>query len=458
MTSSQPSRRHNISRIVSLSWPVFVGQAAVLLFTTVDTVMVGRYASSDLAAFSVGAAAYVAVFIGLMGVVMAIAPVVGQLFGAKQLQAAGQELHQAIWLALGLSAVGSLLLVFPDPFLRLAHASPDMAAKVRGYLLALAFSLPAALLFAAYRGFNTAVSRPKAVMFLQLGGLALKIPLTALFVFGLGPIPAMGVTGCGIATCLAMWAQLTGAGFVIHRDPFYRPFQLTGHGLHPPRWSAIKAQLRLGIPMGLSIGIEVTGFVFMAFFIARVSEVAVAGHQVATNVVAIMFMVAMALANGTSALVAQAIGSGDVQHARRLGWHGLELTAVVALTLGLLVLTFRAPIARLYSQDESVIAAALPLLGLVALFHFWDAIQIATAFILRAWKVATVPVLIYTACVWGIGLGGGYLLGFNVPGFIPPSLQGGTGYWTASTTGLATAGISLVLYLRWYMKQRMSQT
>jgi multidrug resistance protein, MATE family len=458
MTSSQPSKRHNLSRIVALSWPVFVGQAAVLLFTTVDTVMVGRYASSDLAAFSVGSAAYLAVFIGLMGVVMAIAPVVGQLFGAKRWVEAGLELHQAGWLALGLSTAGSLLLAFPDPFLQLAHASPEMAIKVRGYLLALAISLPAALLFAAYRGFNTAVGRPKAVMFLQLGGLALKIPLTAGFVFGLGPIPAMGVTGCGIATCLAMWAQLIGAWVVIRRDPFYQPFQLTGHGLRAPRWAAIQAQLRLGVPMGLSICIEITGFVFMAFFIARVSEVAVAGHQVAANVVGIMFMVALALANGTSALVAQAIGAGDVQQARRLGWHGLELTALVALTLGLFVLVFRAPIARLYSQDEAVIAAALPLLGFVAVFHFWDAIQIATAFILRAWKVATVPVLIYTACVWGIGLGGGYLLGFNVPGFIPQSLHGGIGYWTASTTGLATAGIALVLYLRWYMKQRLSET
>jgi multidrug resistance protein, MATE family len=229
-------------------------------------------------------------------------------------------------------------------------------------------------------------------------------------------------------------------------------------GSHPtgPVLSALSAhRTRLACT---SIGIEVTGFVFMAFFIARVSEVAVAGHQVATNVVAIMFMVAMALANGTSALVAQAIGSGDVQQARRLGCHGLELTALVALTLGLFVLVFRAPIARLYSQDEAVIAAALPLLGFVAVFHFWDAIQIATAFILRAWKVATVPVLIYTACVWDIGLGGGYLLGFNVPGFIPQALHGGIGYWTASTTGLATAGIALVLYLRWYMKQRLSET
>ena len=113
-----------------------------------------------------------------------------------------------MWLALALTLLGSTLLVFPYPFLALAQATPEVADKVRGYLLALAFSLPAALLFAAYRGFNTAVSRPKAVMALQLGGLALKVPLSALLVYGAGPVPSLGVTGCGIATAIAMWFQV----------------------------------------------------------------------------------------------------------------------------------------------------------------------------------------------------------------------------------------------------------
>jgi MATE family multidrug resistance protein len=448
------SWRADVARIVPIAWPVFVGQLAVLLFTTIDTVLVGRFASSDLAALSIGASAYITVFVGLMGVVLAVGPIVGQLFGARRLETAGEQLHQAVWVALGLSLLGSLLLAFPAPFLWLSKASPEMAAKVRGYLLALAFALPAALLFTAYRGFNIAVSRPKAVMVLQVGALALKLPLSALLVLGAGPLPALGVAGCGIATCIAMWAQVLVAWAVMRRDPFYAPFRIAGRGLAAPDWRAIGAQLRLGIPMGLSVAIEVTGFVFMAFFIARVSETAVAGHQVATNVVATLFMVSMALGNGTSTLVAQRIGAGDLADARRLGWHGLEFTALVALVLGCIVFVLREPITQLYTRDAAVMAAALPLLALVALFHLADAVQIAAAFILRAWRVATVPVLIYAASVWGVGLGGGWVLGFNVPGNVPPSMQGATGYWIASTAGLVIAGIGLALFLRWFTTRR----
>ena len=123
-----------------------------------------------------GGAAYITVFIGLMGVVLALGPIVGQLYGAKRLVAAGEQLHQAVWLAFGLTLIGSTVLIFPTPFLALSQATPEVAEKIRGYLWGLAFSLPAGLLFAAYRGFNNAVSRPKAVMLLQLGGLALKVP------------------------------------------------------------------------------------------------------------------------------------------------------------------------------------------------------------------------------------------------------------------------------------------
>ena len=171
---------HSVRRIVPLAWPVFVGQGggAGGAFGTIDTVLVARHSIADLAALAVGMAIYITVFVGLMGVVLAVSPIVGQLYGAKRLAEAGHQLHQSVWLAIGLSFLGSSLLAFPEPFLALARANPDVAHKVRGYLLTLAFSLPAALLFTVFRGFNTAVSRPKAVMALQVAGLGLKVPLS----------------------------------------------------------------------------------------------------------------------------------------------------------------------------------------------------------------------------------------------------------------------------------------
>ena len=132
--------------------------------------MAARYAPVDLAALAIGGAAYDTVFVGLMGAVLAIGPIAGQLFGAGRLHDCGSQLHQAVWLALGLSVIGCCVLLFPESFLAPSLASPAVAAKVRGHMTALAFALPAALVFTAFRGFNNAVSRPKIVMLLQLGG------------------------------------------------------------------------------------------------------------------------------------------------------------------------------------------------------------------------------------------------------------------------------------------------
>jgi multidrug resistance protein, MATE family len=450
-----PSFAASVCRLVPLAWPVFVGQVSVLAFSTVDTLLVARYASLDLAALAVGAAAYVTIFIGFMGVVLALSPIVGQLYGAGRHEAAGRQLHQAAWIALAFALLGSTLLVFPQPFLALAHATPEIEAKVRGYLLALAFSLPASLLFTVYRGFNTAVSRPKAVMALQLGGLALKVPLSTLLVFG-GPfgLPALGVVGCGVATCIAMWAQCLIALAVLRRDPFYAPFALRGRGLDAPDWRALAAQLRLGIPMGLSIVIEVTGFTFMAFFIARLGNTAVAGHQIAANLVALLFMMSMSIGNAASTLVAQAIGARDEADARRVGWHGLALGVAVATVLGGTVFLLRGPIVALYTGDPAVQTAALVLVVWLFLFHVGDAAQAVTAAVLRAWRVATVPLLIYAVAIWGVGLGGGYWLAFDLGAVSPRTMQGAPGFWAAAAGSLVLTALALGGFLAWMLRRQ----
>lgn len=460
------SLRDSFHRILPMAWPVLIGQLAVLGFSTVDTILVARFAANDLAALSIGMAVYITVFIGFMGMVLAISPVAGQLFGAGKLHAAGLQVHQAIWLALALALAGSTLLLFPGPFLALARTGPDVTMKVRGYLVALAFSLPASLLFTVYRGFNTAVSRPKAVMAIQVIGLALKIPLSALFIYGWTlPLPGglepwrvapMGVVGCGIATALVMWSQTLIAWVVLRRDPFYAQFGLHDKGFRAPNRTAILAQLRLGVPMGAAIMIEVTGFSSMAFLISRQSGEAVAGHQLAANLVSMMFMVPLALANGTATLVAQRVGANDLAEARRLGWHGVEIGVGLAAVLGALVYVLREPVLHIYTDNPTIIAATLPLLVWVWWFHVADAAQTMANFVLRSHRVTLMPLVFYATSLWGIGLGGGYWV--TTSSWAPPALQGAQGYWAMSTVGLVAAGVTLCGFLAWVHRQEAPAT
>jgi len=445
-------------RIGRLAWPVFVGQLAVLAFSTADTVMVARHTALDLAALAIGGATYITIFVGLMGIVLAIGPVAGQLFGARDLPGAGRQFQQAVWLSLLLAIPGCALLLMPQPFLALAHASPEVAERVRGYLGALAFALPPALMFTAFRGFNTAISRPATVMLLQLGALMAKLPLNAALIFGftLGPVevPALGAAGCGVATAIVMWLQLAAGWQVLRRDRFYADFGLRGHPFPPPDRASLAALLRLGIPMGGSILIEVTGFTFMAFFISRIGSTAVAGHQLAANLISLMFMLPLALANAAGTLVAQRIGAHDAADARRIGWHSLLIGMAIAAVLGSAVYLAREAVLGAYTRDAAIIAAAMPLLAWVAVFHVADAAQTIASFVLRAYRLATVPMLIYAFAIWGIGLGGGYVVAFNTLGTTPVALQGAVGFWSACTAGLVSAAVGLSAFLIWLWRQK----
>lgn len=447
---------NSAKRIAPLAWPVFIGQVAVLAFSTVDTMMAARAGPTDLAALAIGGAAYVTVFVGMMGIVLAISPIAGQLYGARHFEACGAQLHQAMWLALALSVPGCAVLLFPQPFLDLARASPEVSVKVRGHLAALAVALPPALLFTAFRGFNNAVSRPKIVMLLQLGALALKVPLSALFVFGAGPVPAFGAPGCGMATALCMLAQLGAVWVLLKRDPFYQRFHI-GDRLSPPHRASLLALVRLGVPMGGSIMIEVTGFTFMAFFISRLGATPVAGHQIAVNLVSLMFMMPLAIANASSTLVAQRIGAGDEPDAHRIGWHGVEIGVAIAAAMGSFVYLFREGIVGLYTRDAVIVAAAMPLLAWVAVFHIADAAQAVAGFVLRAYRIAVVPLVIYALAIWGVGLAGGYAVGFNLTGLTPPALQGAVGMWFAATSGLVVAATGMCGFLALMIRSRRRQ-
>ena len=104
---------------------------------------------------------------------------------------------------------------------------------------------------------------------------------------------------------------------------------------------------------------------------------------------------------------------------------------------GAAVLAAREAVVALYTRDGAVVAAALPLLAFVAVFHVADATQTIAAFVLRAWRIATLPLVINTAALWGVGLGGGYALAFGAQG------AGARGFWTAATVGLSLTALAL---------------
>ncbi|MDR5811926.1 MATE family efflux transporter [Caballeronia sp. LZ019] len=437
----------DVRKIASLAWPVLIGQLAVIAFGVIDTAMVGRFSATDLAALGLGSSVYISVYIGLTGILVALQPIAGQLFGAGRESEIGEETRQALWLAAALTVIGFVLLYFPEPLLSLAKAPPALHDRTVDYLRILSFGLPASLAFRVYSSLTNAVGKPRLVMFLQVGGLVLKFPLNTWFIFGGFGVPALGGPGCALASTLINWVLAVVGMTVLLKFEFFRPFGIFSRFT----WPVLRRQfalLRLGIPMGLSYLIEVTSYTFMALFISRFGTTTLAGHQIAGNLGAVLYMTPLAIGIASSTLVSQALGAQRFDDAASISRHGIAMACVLALVYGVVLIAARPHVIAAYTPDPNVIAAAMPLVLIIFFYHLCDALQITTAFILRAYKVTIVPTVIYAIALWGIGLGGGYLLGFDVGGAIPASLQGARGFWIANSLSLGVAGVGLFVYWR----------
>ncbi len=436
------------ARVASLAWPILIGQLAVIANGVIDTIMTARYSAIDLAALGLGASVYVSIFVGLSGVMQALSPTIAQLYGAKKFSAIGNETRQGVWLAIFLSLAGATALCFPQPLLGIAQASPELNEKVLHYLQLLALALPATLGFRVYASLNNAISRPRMVMLLQVSTLLLKIPLNALFIFGGLGLPAFGTPGCAIATAISAWLALIAGWLILRYQRFYQPFGLFGKRLGRPNWPALTALLKLGLPMGLSFLIEVTAFTFMALFIARLGSNTLAAHQVTANFGTVLYMLPLSIASATGTLVAQQIGAGQLAEARQMGKAGVRLGVLLSVSVGLLIWLMREQIIGLYTPDANVAAAAMPLFFFIAFYQLADSAQVGTAYVLRAYKIATIPTLMYAVALWGVGLGGGYLIGFDLIGVTPEVLKGAAGFWLGNSVSLALVAVALIWYLR----------
>lgn len=447
---------HYLKETLRQAWPVLVSAWASMAFAVIDTTMAGHASAADLQAMSLAVSIYLSIFIGLMGVVHALIPIIGQHFGAKQFKSVGQAWMQGVWLALGLSAAGATTLLFPDIWLTFSgDIDPTVMTKIRHYLYALMFAMPAALVFRTIYCLGTAVSRPKMVMSINLISIPIKALLNWMLMFGHLGAPAMGAAGAGLSTAIVSWLTLAMGLWILGKDRFFHQFQIR---LVKPRWPAQKELLRLGLPMGGSYLVEVCAFTFMALMVAREGMFVSGSHQIMANLAALCYMMPMAIGIAAASLTSQAIGAQDPFRAMLTGRAGFLLALGGALLTALILALFKPAILALYTADPKVTTLASQLLYILPFFHLFDAMQCINTYLLRAYKVAVIPLIMQIVALTGIGLIGGWLFGFGPAAgtfspvlntFIPQAPVGAATLWLMSGMGLA---VSAMLLRLWYWR------
>jgi multidrug resistance protein, MATE family len=431
-----PGSNSEVRPLLRLAIPIVVTQLGQMLLGTIDTVIAGRLSVRALDAVALGNVWQVGTMMPLVGVIMGLDPLVSQAHGAGRGEDAGLGLQRALLIAalLALALVGAWS--YTAEGLVLLGQDPELARLAAVFVGVQRFSVFGPL---AYGGLSVylvsrGVVRP-GILVMVLANLFNATAGWAL-TFGALGLPALGIHGLGLSTGLTRLLLLASLALITF-----------GFGLHEGAWTpwsarvfertALRRQLALGLPTGLTLALELWAFQFGTVVAGRIDHVALGAHAIALNLSALSFMVPLGFSIGTSARVGQLVGAGESERAQRAANTALKLIASYSSCAGLLFVVGRSWLPELYASDPEIIASAASVLPIAGAFQLVDGLQAAASGVLRGMGRPRETLLFNLLGYFALAIPLAYYTGLHTQLRL-------RGVWLGYAAGLAFVAVGLV--------------
>ena len=436
--------------MLSLAWPLVVAQLAQNLLHTTDVVLLGWLGPTHLAAGTLATTFLMPFLISAMGIVGAVAPLVAQARGARDIKSVRRVVRQGFWAAMLLSAVLIPIVLQIKPVYAMLGQDPVTTGMANEFMQIAAWSLFPALGIIALRSLLSAFDATRVILLITVAGVIVNALVAYTLIFGNFGFPRLELRGAGIATLtanLAMFALFL--GYVLRQRRFRR-FHLL-HRFWTPDWGRFAQIFRIGTPIGLTVLAETGLFTAAALMMGLLGTNEVAAHAIALQCASMAFMIPLGLGTAATVRVGIAFGRRDDEGIRKAGWMALAvgtgfmvLSCTLFLTAGpSLVSLFLDP--RVEGNAEAL-ALAGTFLVVAGIFQLADGAQVVAAHALRGLNDTAVPMLMAIFGYWLVGLPIAYGLGFWAE-------WRGTGIWIGLAAGLAF--VAVVLVARFAMRERL---
>jgi MATE family multidrug resistance protein len=427
-------RESELRAMFTLAVPLVLTELGWMAMGIVDTMFVGRVSADAIGAVSLGSIVFYSIAIFASGLLLGLDTLVSQSFGAGDLENCHHSLISGIWLSVFLipGVMGAVWLFVPA--MARFGINADVLRDTTPYMRALNWSAPPLLLFFCLRRYLQSIGIVRPILFTLVTANLVNAAGNWIFVFGNLGAPRLGAEGSGWSTCVSRLYMLAVMVLIVwRRDP--KAFVVSWQ----PDWRRIGILLKLGLPAAGQIGLETSVFATVTILIAKLSADILAGHQIAITVISTTFMVPLGISSAAAVRVGHAIGRRDPEGASRAGWTALALGAGVMSVAALVLLSFPHAIARLFTPQTAIIAAALPLLRVAAFFQLFDGLQITATGALRGAGDTRTPMLCHFAGYWILGLPLGAFLCFR-------EALGAVGLWMGLSAGLIVIGLILLWF------------
>ncbi|MEH7121587.1 MATE family efflux transporter, partial [Neobacillus vireti] len=432
--------KEKTKQIFVLLVPILITQLGMFSMVFFNTILSGRYSSSDLAGVAIGTSIWSPVFNGISGIFLAVSPIAAQRFGQKKHDEVATVVKNGIYLSIFIALIIIILGYFLlNPVLDFMKLTPRVQETAFDYLVGLSYGLLPLFIFNVLRSFIYALGKTRVIMVIMLLSLPINLVLNYVLIFGKFGFPELGGVGAGYATAITDWIFLGMTIFIIvKKDPF-SSFKIFSN-LKDFSWEQCKEILKIGVPMGLSVFFETTVFALVTILLSKFDVTTIAAYQSALNVVSFIYMIPISISTALTVLVGFEVGARRYKDAKQYSWLGVVIAVLIAIGTGLVVVAFRYQVAGLYSTEAAVINLTANFLIFALFFQISDAIQATAQAALRGYKDVNVAFIMTLIAYWLICLPTGYLLANFT------SLEA-RGYWIGLTIGLLAAGIALSLRL-----------
>lgn len=427
-----------LGRLLKLALPLVLTHTGQMVVQLVDSAMVGRVGTNELAAASFAGSVFVLIMVFGQGLTIGLTPLIGQFFGAQKRERVASLIKNG-YIFFSLLAIVLFLLSWV-----ISYALPYMGQKETVVLLAspyfrlLCLSLIPVLIFSLFKQVAEGLGNTVTAMVATVISNLLNVLLNWLLIFGHGPFPQMGLLGAGYATLLSRIVLPFIMVIVLKRLPTYK--EMCEDIIRArPSYSEIKNIFKTGFPIALQILIEVMMFAFSGIMMGWISPVALAAHQVANTLTGLTFMVGNGISQAVTIQLSILRGRPEERELRRTAISGVILVLSFMLLCSGIFYYFRFSIPHLFTKDNPVIMQTAALLVVGALFQIIDGAQCMGLGILRGFSDVKVPMIIAFISYLLIGIPVGYLSAFVLG-------AGAQGIWFGYVAGLGTA--SVALYIR----------
>jgi MATE family multidrug resistance protein len=446
--------RPQIRSVLALALPLILAEVGWMFMAVVDTIMVGHlpHPAITISAVALAQVLYNTIAFGIGGVLLGLDTYLSQAHGAGKFGEANRWLLHGLVLSAILIAI--LMAVVHAASFGLAYfpVDPIIRSQAVTFLRVLNLGTPPLILALTFRRYLQAFDHARSIAIALVTANVVNALLDWAFLFPhqWGPLTlaGQGVVGAAISTALArLYLALFFLLAILYFDRKH------AYGLRSVtrriEYSRLRELSLFGAPVGAQIFVEISIFGAVTYLIGTFGPLPLAGHEIALNVASITFMVPFAISAAASVRVGQAIGRKSPEEARAAGWSSIGLGAAFMLCASAVLILVPNLIARAFTVDPAVIAAAVPLLLVAAAFQFFDGVQITATGALRGAGNTHIGLFVHLIGYWLIGLPVGVLLGFHFK-------LGAVGLWIGLCLGLIIAGGALVT--SWHRSARKLET